>query len=101
MLLSLIASVVTAEATDTVGRARRSAIAYVVGAILAITGVGFLVGAGYVATARRIGSVEACLVFGAGFLVVAILVVVVQRVASGIRARRAAERRRRELSDIT
>ncbi|OJU35160.1 MAG: hypothetical protein BGN94_01220 [Rhizobiales bacterium 68-8] len=97
MLFSLIASVVTAEAAD---RARRSVVAYVAGAILAVAGIGFLVGAGYIATARRIGDLEACLAFGAGFLVLAMLVVVIQRLVSRMRARQAAERRRRELAEI-
>jgi NhaP-type Na+/H+ or K+/H+ antiporter len=100
MLFSLIASVVTAEVAEAAGRARSSVVAYVAGAILAVAGIGFLVGAGYVATARRIGDLEACLAFGAGFLVLAILVVVIQRLVSRMRARQAAERRRRELAEI-
>lgn len=100
MLFSLIASVVTAEAAATVGRVRSSIAAYIAGAVLAAAGIGFLVAAGYIATARRIGELEACLAFGAGFIVLAVLVVGIQRLVSGMRARRAAERRRRELGEI-
>lgn len=100
MLFSLIASVVTAEAAEAAGRVRSSVVAYAAGAILAVAGIGFLVGAGYIAAARRIGDLEACLAFGVGFLVVAVLVVAIQKLVSGARARRAAERRRRELAEI-
>jgi len=100
MLFSLIASVFSAEARETVGRARRGAIVYLVAAVLAAAGVGFLVGAGYIAAARRFGDLEACLAFGAGFLVVAVLIAAVQRLSAAARARRARERRRRELAEI-
>jgi hypothetical protein len=100
MLFSVIASVFSVEAADTIGRARRSAVAYLVAAVLAITGIGFLVGAGYIATARRLGELEAALAFGGGFLVVAVLLLIVQRLTAAAARRRAVERRRREMSQV-
>lgn len=100
MPLRLIASVVSAQAAATAGRVRNSAIAYAAAVAFAASGVGFLVAAGYIATARRIGDLEACLVFGAGLLVLSGLVVAVQRLTSRMRARRAGARRRRELDEI-
>lgn len=100
MLFSLLASVATAEAAEAAGRVRKSVVAYAAAAVLAVAGLGFLVGAGYIAAARRMGDLAACLAFGAGFLVLAILIVAIQRLAAGMRARRATERRRRELAEI-
>jgi hypothetical protein len=100
MLFSLIASIFTVEAADTIGRARRTAITYVLAAVLAVTGIGFFVGAGYIATARMLGAFDAALAFGGGFLVVAIILLIVQRVSAAAAKRRAAERRRREMSQV-
>jgi hypothetical protein len=68
MLASLIGSLISGEAINVARRARAAAIAYVVAAILILCGLGFLVGAGYIAAARRFGSISAAIGFGVGFL---------------------------------
>ena len=87
------------ETWDAIARLRRNVAMLAIAAVLALTGLGFLVGAGYIATARRIGDLEATVAFGAGFLFVAVVLLIVQRLAAASAARQAARRRRREASN--
>lgn len=100
MLASLIASIVSGEASDAVGRTRRAVLAYALAGLLALCGAGFLLGAAYVAAAREIGAVAAALWFGGGFLLAAMLVVAIHRIASRAKARRAAARRQSEVKAV-
>lgn len=88
MLASLITAFVSGEAMDIARRARTTLVVYVVVAMLALTGIGFLVGAGYIAAAQRYGSLEAAIGFGLGFLAAAIIVLTARSVASSTRRRR-------------
>lgn len=101
MLFGLIATILSDEASAAAGRAKRTAVLYLLAGILAVTALGFFVGAGYVATQRRLGSLEASLAFGGGFLLLAIVLLVVQRIAAAAAKRRAAERRRKEMREFT
>jgi UDP-N-acetylmuramyl pentapeptide phosphotransferase/UDP-N-acetylglucosamine-1-phosphate transferase len=65
-----------------------------------LTGLGFLIGAGYIATARRLGDLETALIFAGGFVLVAVILVFAQRIWSKARARRIAERRKREVTGL-
>jgi undecaprenyl pyrophosphate phosphatase UppP len=100
MLASLIAAIVSGETLDAAKRARAAAIAYLLCAVLAICGVGFLVGAGYIWTAERYGSLRAAMCFGAGFLFLAILILLVHKIVARARAREAARRRSSELTAV-
>jgi EamA domain-containing membrane protein RarD len=92
MLASLIAAFVSGEAANAARRAKGAVIAYVVVAILALTGIGFLVGAAYVVAARRFGSVEAAIGFGVAFILIALLILLVRKIAASMRARRSRRR---------
>jgi hypothetical protein len=96
MLASLIATFLSGEALDAVRRARATAIIYVVVAMLALTGIGFLIGAAYIAIARRYGNFEAALAFGIAFILIAVLVLLVRRIAMSIRR----SRRKRRAVDL-
>ncbi len=100
MLPTLIMSIISGEAADAAARARRAAVVYMAAALLALVGLGFLVGAGYIAAARELGSLEAALIFAGGFVVVALILIVVQRIWSKARAKRIAERRKREVTGV-
>jgi len=100
VLFTLIASIASKEAADAARRTGRGAAVYVIASILAVTAVGFFVSAGYIATARSIGSFEASLWFGGGFLLLAIVAFATQKIVAARAARRAAERRRQEMSEI-
>lgn len=96
MGLKLLLSLITGEASAVAKRARRSVVEYAIVAVAALLGFGFLLLAGYIYAARRYGELEAALGFGGGFLVVAIAVLIIHRVAARARARRARERASRE-----
>lgn len=100
MLATLIASVLSGEATEAIGRTRKAIIVYLAAALLALCGVAFLIGAGFVALAREIGAIPASLWFGGGFIGVAIILVVVHRIASRVRAKRIARRRQTEVKAV-
>lgn len=100
MLASLIASFASGETVVALRRARQAAIAYVIAATAALCGIGFLIGAGYIWTARRYGSLEASLVFGIGFLLLAGIVLVIHRLAMDRRRRREIRRRNKDMTNI-
>lgn len=80
MLASLIATILSGEALDAFRRTRSAAVAYAAAGLFAIVGLGFLVGASYVAAARRYGTIEAAIAFGAGFLLIALVIVTIHAV---------------------
>ena len=100
MLASLIASVVSGEASDAVARTRRALVVYAAAALLILCGAGFLLGAAFVAVAREIGTVHAALWFGGGFVLLALVIVVVHRISARVSARRAAARRQTEMKAV-
>lgn len=100
MLGTLISSVISGEAADAAGRAKRAAIVYFLAALLSFTGLGFLIAAGFMATARAIGHIPAALSFGGGALLIAIIIVIVHRIQAQRERLRAAERRRTELKSL-
>jgi hypothetical protein len=93
LLASLLSGFASGETVAAIRRARTAAIVYALAALAAFCGLGFLVGAAYIWAAARYGSFAAALGFGVGFLVIAGLVLLVHRLMSGARARRAARRR--------
>jgi undecaprenyl pyrophosphate phosphatase UppP len=100
MLASLLASLASGETVVAIRRARRTAIVYLVVGLLALCGVGFLIGALYIWMAARYGRLETALAFGVGFIVLALLVLLVDRFTAKSRAKRAAERRRSDLTAV-
>ncbi len=97
-LASLLISLVTGEAGTVARNIRGAAIAYGIALLAALAGVSFLLLAAYLWAAARFGAINAALGFGAGFLVLAGIVVLIYRLTAKKRARRRAERRK---SDFT
>lgn len=93
MLARLIASIFAGEVGDVMDRARVAVVFYVVAALAALCGVGFLIGAGYVTAAEKWGSFWASIYFGIGFIVLALIVLAWQKIALRVRRRRAERRR--------
>ena len=100
MLATLIASVLSGEATEAIARSRRAIVAYALAGILALVGAGFLLAAGYISLSSRIGSFAAALWFGGGAIFLALLILVIHRIVASIRARRVARRRRTEMTAV-
>lgn len=95
-LASLIGSVVSGEASDAIGRARRTALLYLIAGLLLLCGAGFLVAAGFMSVARQIGTLPASLWFGGGFVALALVLVFIDRLTMRARAANIARRRREE-----
>jgi hypothetical protein len=100
MLASLISGLASGETVAAMRRARTAAIVYGLALSAALCGLGFLVGAAYIWTAMRYGSVAAALGFGAGFLVLAGLILLIYQISAGSRARRRAQRRNADMKAI-
>lgn len=77
-----------------------TAILYGLAAILALSGIGFLIGAAYIWLAARYGPLATSLGFGLGFLVLAALIVLIDRLTTGMRARRRARRRKADMTAL-
>lgn len=99
-LVSLISAFASGEASAALRRARTTAVLYGIAGIFALCGVGFLIGAAYVWLASRFGPLATCLGFGVGFLVVAGLIVVIQKLMAGRQARRLARRRKADMTGL-
>lgn len=93
MLARLIASIATGEVSGVVGQIRRKIIFFTVAGVFAACGVGFLLGAVYIWAARRWGDIEAAVGIGVIFFALALLIVVIQKISSRVKARRLARRR--------
>ncbi|WP_184875849.1 hypothetical protein [Mesorhizobium sangaii] len=100
MLASLIAGLASGETVAAMRRARTAAIVYGLAISVALCGLGFLVGAAYIWTASRYGSLAAALGFGAGFLLLAGLILLVFQISAGSRARRRAQQRNADMKAI-
>ena len=98
MLASLLASLASGETLQAIRRARRTAIAYFLAGAAGLIGVGFLIGALYIFLSERYGRLETAIGFGVGFIVLALLILLVHRLTAASRARRVAERRKSDLT---
>jgi undecaprenyl pyrophosphate phosphatase UppP len=98
MLASLIASLASGETLQAIRRARRAAIAYLLAGVAGLCGVGFLIGALYIWLSDRYGRLETATGFGIGFIVLALVILLVHRLTARSRAIRVAERRKSDLT---
>ena len=99
-LVSLISTLASGEAMAALQRARTTAILYGLAAILALCGVGFLIGAAYIWLAARYGPLATSLGFGIGFLALAGLILLIHKLTTGMRNRRRARRRQADMTAV-
>lgn len=100
MLATLLASLASGEAVQAAQRIRRATIAYAIAALLSLAAAGFLVGAGYMWTAEQFGAIEAALMFAGGFLVLALLVLAINKAVTVTREHALKRRRKSELVTV-
>jgi uncharacterized membrane protein (DUF485 family) len=100
MLASLIAGLATGETVAALRRTQRAAIAYGLAALFLALGGGFLLLAAFVHVARRLGVVEAGLWFGAGFIVLGLVVVAGHRIAAAMRRKSVRRQRNRDMARV-
>ena len=100
MFASLLAGLVSGETIDAARRARRAAITYAICLSLAGFGLLFFIGALYLWAARHLGPIEASLIFGAVFLGLALIVLVIHKLTASSKMRRAAEQRKSDFTKV-
>lgn len=102
MNLSFLISLLTGEAADAARRVRTGIVVYLLAAAAAGCGLVFLLIAAFIHVSEnlRYGPLATALGFGAGFLVLALLLVAVHRFGSAARAKRLRERRRSEMKAV-
>lgn len=100
MLASLIAGLASGETMLALRRARSAAIVYIMAAVAFLCAAGFFIAALYIWLAARYGPIEAALGFGAGFLLIGVIVLAVHRILARSRTRKAAQRRGSDLTTI-
>lgn len=100
MLASLIAGFISGETLEAVRRTKRAVIAYALAALMFCVGAAFFVGAYFVWLAGRIGTVEASLMFGAGFVALGLLVLLVHVITQSAKRRRIRRERKSEMTTI-
>lgn len=93
MLARLVAALAAGEMSGAVRRLRVVTALYALAALLALFGASFLLLAAFVSAAARWGVTSTALGFGAGFLVLALAVVVGLKIWQGVQARRVHRRR--------
>ncbi len=98
MLASLIAGLATGETLAALRRARRAAIAYCAAGLAGLFGIIFLLVAGTIWAARRYGAIEATLGIGIIFLLLALIIVVLHKLTSRVRAKAARRQRNRDFT---
>lgn len=97
-LFSFIAGLASGETAAALRQAKLAAIAYVLAGVAGLCGVGFLIGALHIFLSRRYGTLETTIGFGVGFVVLALLVLLIFRLGAGSRRK---QRRRRRNADMT
>lgn len=100
MIGPLIAAVASGEVFGAMRRIRGAAVAYIFVLVFGVTGVGFLVAAGYMLAARRWGPVEAAVGFGVGFILIALLVLAFHALSRRWRAKQVAKQRSVDVATI-
>jgi len=94
MLATLIQTLVTGEAKGAARRVQRALIDYTIAGVFLAIGLGFLIAAGYIYATRHYDPLYVALGFGGGFILLAVIAVLVHRISSGMQARRRAEEER-------
>ncbi len=97
MFGTLIASFATGEIMNSLQRLKKALVAYTVSALCFAVAIIFLMIAGTIWLARRFGAIEATLGVGVAFLAIGIVVLVVHRLTSGVKAKAVNTRRNDDL----
>ena len=100
MLASLIAGFASGETVLAVRRAKQAAIAYLFAGLAMACGVGFLIGAAYIWTSERYGSLEAAVAFGGFFVLVSLVIVAAHKLRARSRARLISQKRSGDLKAL-
>ena len=100
MLATLIANIASGEALLALRRAKVTFIVYALCAVLALIGLVFLLVGAYLYTAAHIGPIDAAAAFGGGFIGMGLFILIVFKLTTRARRRRAADRRKGELATL-
>ena len=88
MLAAILRALMTLDASRVTSRLSRAVVDYAIAGTCFLIGLVFLVAAGFVFAVERYGAIQACLGFGAGFIVLALLALALHKIRSRLAARR-------------
>lgn len=100
MLAALLGSLASGETKLALRRAKLAALVYLFVVVCLLCAVGFLIGAGYIFAAERYGSLYTALGFSAGFVLLALLALLIFKLTARRRARRISAFRKSEISAL-
>lgn len=100
MFKALMGSLIAGEMKELTGRIKTATVLYLLACILVVVGIGFLIGAAFVLAAERYGTLEAALGFGFGFIVLAVLLVLINSMRAKAWKRRRLEQKGGELKAL-
>lgn len=93
-MIAPLASLLGIEVDHLTDRIKHAVLINTAMAIFGMVGASFLVAAGFMALAQRVGGINAALVFSGGFLLLALAVYIGMRIGEGRRKRTMVEKRR-------
>lgn len=93
-LLVPLAGLLGIEVESITERVRNAVILNGLMLVFGLAGIGFLIGAGFLAVAQQLGGIYAALIFGGGFLVLALAVYLGSVIGKGRRKQQVAVKRR-------
>ncbi len=100
MLATLIANIASGEALLAFRRAKVTFIVYALCALLALIGFVFLLVGAYLYAAAHFGPIDMAAAFGGGFIGLGLLILIVFKLSTRARRRRAVDRRKGELATL-
>lgn len=100
MLATLIANIASGEAVLALRRAKVAFIVYALCAFLALIGLIFLLVGAYLYAAAHFGPIDAAAAFGGGFIGLGLVILIVFKLTTRARRRKAIDRRKGELATV-
>lgn len=100
MFKTIVGSLISGEMKELTGRAKSALLLYLMAGISVVVGAGFLLGAAFIFLADIYGTLRTAIGFGVGFLVIAVLLVIVNSMQAKAWQRRREQQRGSEIKAL-